>query len=267
MEKIGFNIMHLYEETTEKGERFVNPSVDSFLSIETSFHLLLDNIYYEINVEKNNEFIWFVFNYGKPNPIDDNLTNINTGTKKENQRTPYEAELVQQLFVLYKFDNSLLYISNLKKEKTFVTMLIEKLDKKFQTQKFFKNREEFISILKEVEEVSFTDAKNLFNQDTSRRQALVDLTGTAAPEKFSLATKYPKNSKINGFIRKLFESRDNNELNDLVIRGIDNDNFSFVYNVETFIQKSTIQVAKNDNGLFNSKTVKNELLKELSNER
>src|SRR5690554_7058619 len=119
MEKIGFNIMQLYEEKVEKGERFVLPKENSFSSLEPSFHLLIDNVYYEVKVENNSQYIWFVFDYGKPNPIDTNLTNINTGKKKTNPRTLDEAELIQQLFVLYRFDKSLLYISNLNKEKTF----------------------------------------------------------------------------------------------------------------------------------------------------
>lgn len=261
MEKIGFSIMHLYEDSIEKGERFINPDFESFSKIENSFNILLDNIFYEINIEKNNNFVWFVFNYGKPNPIDENLTNINTGEKKENQRTAEEAELIQQLFVLYKIENSLLYISNLNKEKTFVKMITEKLDKNFHTHKFFKSRDEFIAILKDVDEISFTDARNLFNQDTKRRQALIDLTGTDAPEKFSLLTKYRKSSQLTDFITKLFKSRDKNELSELIIRGVDNDNFSFTYNIESFIQKITIQVAKNDNGLFEPESVKDELLK------
>jgi hypothetical protein len=91
--------------------------------MESSFHILMDDVYYEINVEKKDNYIWFAFDYGKPDPIDNKLTNINTGSKKDNPRENDEAELLHQLFALYDFNKNLLYISSLKKEKMFAQML------------------------------------------------------------------------------------------------------------------------------------------------
>jgi len=267
MNKIGFNIMQLIQENISSGERFLTPSIDSFNQIKTSFHLLMDSVYYEVNVGKEENYIWFAFDYGNPEPIDDKLTNINTGSKKDNPRGNDEAELLQQLFVLYNFRNRLLYISNLNKEKMFEKMLQEKLQQPFITKKFFKPKDEFIKILKEVKEISFTEVRNLFNQDSKTRQALIDLTGTEAPEKFTLDTLYSENSKIAGFIEKLINSKSNSELNELVIRGIDNDNFGFVFNVESFVQKIFVTCRKNDNGKFDADSVKQELIKRLYNER
>jgi len=71
MNKIGFNIMQLFEEKTSSGERFFIPSADSFSQMETSFYVLMDNIYYDVNVEKEDNYIWFAFDYGNPGPIDD----------------------------------------------------------------------------------------------------------------------------------------------------------------------------------------------------
>jgi hypothetical protein len=234
--------------------------------MELSFHILMDDVYYEINVEKEDNYIWFVFDYGKPDPIDDKLTNINTGSKKDNPRENDEAELLHQLFALYDFNKNLLYLSNLNKEKMFEKMLQEKLQRPFVTKKFFKPKDEFINVLKEVNEISFTEAKDLFNQDSKTRKALKDLTGTEAPEKFKLDTTYPKDSNIVGFIKKLIQSKSKFELNELVIRGIDNDNFGFVFNVDSFVQRITLSSKKNENGKFDADLIKQELLKRLTNE-
>jgi hypothetical protein len=61
--------------------------------MESSFHILMDDVYYEINVEKKDNYIWFAFDYGKPDPIDNKLTNINTGSKKDNPRENDEISL------------------------------------------------------------------------------------------------------------------------------------------------------------------------------
>jgi hypothetical protein len=267
MSRIGFNLMQLIEENKSSGEQFLTPTSESFNQIELSFHILMDNVYYEVTTEKENNYIWFAFDYGKPAPIDDKLTNINTGLKKDNPRTGDEAELLHQLFALYDFKRNLLYLSNLNKEKMFEQMLQEKLQHRFVTKKFFKSKDEFIEVLKEVNEISFTEAKDLFNQDSKTRQALIDLTGTDAPEKFTLNTLYSKNSKIEGFIKKLINSKGGSELNELVIKGIDNENFGFVFNVDSFVRKISVASTKNSKGKFDANLVKQELIKSLYNER
>lgn len=266
MSKIGFNLLQLIVENMSLGERFSTPSADSFNELEESFHILLDDVYYEVIVEKEDDYVWFSFDFGKPDPIDDKLTNINTGSKKDNPRENDEAELLHQLFALYDFNKNLLYLSNLTKEKMFEKMLQEKLQKPFNTKKFFKPKDEFIKVLKEVSEISFTEARNLFNQDSKTRQALKDLTGTDAPEKFTLDTKYSKNSNITDFIEKLIKSKTDSELNELVIKGLDNDNFGFVFNVDSFVQRMIVTSEKNEKGKFNAALIKQELLKRLSNE-
>lgn len=261
MNKIGFNILQLIEEKTSSGERFSAPSIESFASMESSFHILMDDVYYEINVEKKDNYIWFAFDYGKPDPIDNKLTNINTGSKKDNPRENDEAELLHQLFALYDFNKNLLYISNLKKEKMFAQMLEKKLQHSFTTKKCFKPKDEFIKILKEVNEISFTEVKDLFNLNSKTRQALKDLTGTDAPKKFTLNAKYSKNSNIIDFIKKLMKSKTDSELNELVIRGVDNNNFEFVFNVDSFVQQISVTFEKNQNGKFDAELIKLALLR------
>lgn len=267
MSKIGFNLIQLIEENLSTGEQFLTPNSESFSKIELSFHILMDDIYYEVTTEKKDNYIWFAFDYGKSDPIDDKLTNINTGSKKDNPRENDEAELLNQLFALYDFNKNLLYLSNLNKEKMFEKMLQEKLQRSFITKKFFKSKDEFINVLKEVNEISFTEAKDLFNQDSKTRKALKDLTGTEAPEKFKLDTSYSKDSNIVGFIKKLIQSKSDFKLNELVIRGIDNENFGFVFNVDSFVQRISFPAKKNDNGKFDAELIKQDLLKRLCDER
>lgn len=259
--------MQLMEENISSGERFLNPTLNSFDELDESFHILMDSVYFEVRVVKEEKYIWFEFDYGKPDPIDEKLTNINTGDKKDNPRTNEEAELLHQLFALYNFSNNVLYLSSIKKEKMFEKMLQEKLQKPFVVKKFFKPKDEFMAVLKEVNEISFTEAKNLFNQDSKKRQALIDLTGTNAPESFTLDTKYKNGAMIGNFIKKLIESKSNLELNELVIRGVDNDNFGFVFNVDSFVQKISISCEKEDSGKVNPETVRQELIKRLYDER
>ena len=164
---------------------------------------------------------------------------------------------------MYDYQTSFLYLSNRKKNNTFVNCLEQELNKKFHVKEIFKTKEEFINILKNVSEISFTEVKNLFNNDSKKRQALIDIMGTDAPEKFKLIAEYKKETKIKEFINKLIDSKARFELEELVIKGVDNNDFEILYNIDSFIKKISIQVEKNDRGIFNPAKIKEQLLKNL----
>lgn len=143
-------------------------------------------------------------------------------------------------------------------------MLHEQLKRSFITKSFFKDKEEFISILKSVSKISFTEAKELFNQSSPERKALTDLTGTDAPDKFTIEAEYSHPFEIQPFLDKLFNSRDNDTLKELMICGKDESNFSVLYNQDTFLKRITIKCDKEESGKFNPDTVLNQLLGEVS---
>lgn len=267
MDRIIFNKLQLIENSLDSVERFVVPTKSIFKHIEPQFHLLIDGTYYEINTEVTDNYVWFAFDYGKPNPIDEELTNINTGRKKDNPRNIDEAELLHQLFACYDFNEELLYLSSLHKISLFEFMLTEQLNIAVNVKKILKSADEFIEIFKQIDEISFTEIKDLFNQDSKKRQALIDLTGTDAPDKFALTAKYSKNRSIVSFIKELMLSKQSHHLKELVIKGVDNDNFEFVFNVDSFIQKITIPIDKDENGKFDPIDVKSMLISRLSYER
>jgi hypothetical protein len=270
MQKITFNRLLLIEEATREGERFISPSVESFSELPSTFHTLIDNVYYEVNAEKDDAFLWVNFEYGKPEPIDEKLTNVNTGEKRENEREDYEAELLEQLFVLYDFRNKILFLSNIRKEKLFEKVLQNKLNKQFIVERLYKNREDFISTLKQIDQISFTEARNIFNLDSKKRQALIDLTGTDAPEKFTLSVEYGVKRDfldLVEFVKELMDSKQNSQLKELVIRGVAENDFEFVFNVDSFVEKITVECEKETSGKFNPEKVKMNLLARIQNER
>ena len=260
-ENIGFALMQLIEEPQQGAERFVNPDADSFKDIPDFFKILVDKAYYEVSVQKQIDYIWFYFKYGKPLPRDKNITNIKTGAKKKNPREEIETELLKQLFCLYHYPKNILYLSDSRKHKFFGSVLKEKIGRDFIVKKIFKTKDEFIELIKTVNEVCFTEARNLFNENSKERQALIDLTGTDAPDDFTITARYSKNN-IKKFLMKLFEAKakPNSALKDLIICGTDENNFSVIFNNDTFSQNIIINAAKNEDSVFDPESVKNALL-------
>jgi len=264
MAELKFTIMELIEESVNSGGRFIPPTKNTFNNLEEKFSFSNEKTFYEILVEKTNDYIFFICDFGNPEPRDDNLTNVNTGIKSDNPRTKEQAELLNQVFFLYHYGNNLLYISNYQKKGLLESILKEKLQIDFVIKNILKKEDDFINILNECNRISFTHINNLFNEDNTKKQALVDLTGTDAPEEFTIEAKYGKGSKIINFIRNIFQAKRDSKISSLVICGIDEKGFEFVYNIDTFQQKITTSCTKNENGKFIADDVKDKLLKELT---
>lgn len=263
MEKIHFNVLQIIEESKTVGERFVYPTAETFKILNTQFSILIDGIYYEVFVEKQSDFIWFSFDFGKPNPRDKHLTNISTGEKRDNDRELTEAELIQQFFCLYHYKKELLYISNIKKQNILKTLLEEKVKQNFSFKTIKKTKEEFISILAKINKITFTEARNLFNHDSKKRNALKDLTGVDSPKEFTIEASYEKSNDLVIFIEELFIEKNTNSLKDLIICGNDENDFEIIFNNDTFSKKIEVKNTKDENGKYISDEVKINLLKEM----
>jgi len=264
MDKINFHLMQLIEETAQYGERFIPPDLQYFDDIPPNFKITIDNFYYEVAFQKTAEYIWLHVAFGTPAPRDDKLTNVKDGTKKNNPRKISEAELLKQLFCLYDFSKQILYLSNLQKKSFIETIFKEKTGRDFIIKPFYISKDEFIEILKSVNEISFTEARNLFDMDSRQRQALIDLSGTDSPDNFTIIANYSKGQKLYNFIDLLHSARVNGSIRDLVVRGLDRDKFEVIFNNDTFSRKIVISSEKDNNGKYLPDSIKRSLLQELS---
>lgn len=264
IEKLQFSLLLMFEEKAKGVERYVDIEKELFETLENTFFINYESIYYEVIVDLNDDYIWFSIDYGNPLPKDENLTNIETGEKHENNRADDEVELTSQLFALYDFKTRVFYISNLLKQKFFEEILYAKLKRTICLKKLLKDRKDFIDIFKEIKEIKFTDVNNLFNNN-EQRQALVDLTGIDAPNTFTITAEYKNNQNVKDFINKLFNS-ENYQPSSLVIKGIDENDFDFIYNKENFVKKIAVNSMRNKYGKFDGENIKNELNKIIRNE-
>lgn len=259
MSILSFNVLQLLEEKNSTGERFIYPDINSFQGMEDKFSILIDGTYYEVLIEKHNDHIWILCDFGKPNPRDDHLTNINTGAKRGNERDITETELTQQFFLLYHYENRFLYLSNMKKSGAVKYILKNQLNKNFELKPIHKSADDFLEVLKNINKIEFTNANELFNQDNKKRQALIDLTGTDSPNTFTISAEYSTHS-ISNFLRELIKEKNFNIIDGLMICGLDVNNFDVIFNGDTFTQKIDISPNKNNGGKYVHDDVRNLLL-------
>lgn len=266
MDTINFNMMQMI--VSSKEERFVAPTFNTFQSLSQKDNFTFnENYFYEVNIENKEEYLWMYFDYGKTKPRDINVTNIITGTKKDNHRGVDEVELLNQIFCIYYYKKHTLYMSNIKQKSIVEKFLKERLEIDVNIKYFYKTPEEFIDALISVDKISFTYVTDLFNADSRKRQALIDLTGTDSPDRFTIEAKYDKHS-IKNFLRDLIKSKEKYEIKDLVICGLDDDKFGIVYNSETFVKKIDILCDKiEETGKFNEVTAKENIINKIRDER
>ena len=264
MDILNFSLMQIIVERRERGERFTNLDYNLCISLPpTAKFIDSKGTYYDVTIDKTNtSHLWLSFEYGRPSPRDENLTNVRTGEKTINERTADEAELLGQLFLLYHYDTKTLYLSDIRKKKIVEQFLIQYLQVGITIKSFYKSIDEIRDLLKSVSCISFTSIKDLFNADSLERKALIDLTGTDAPEKFKIEAKY-KSSTIFPFITKLRSAKEEGQLKDLVIRGTDENDMSIVSNIDSFTRKVEIFLLREDSGKFNPQKVQNELIKQI----
>lgn len=266
MEKISFNLMKLLVDDQESVSRFELPQPCFFENLPSTGKVFIQEVYYDVVVECSREYCWIYFNYGKASPRCETVTNIETGLKKDNLRQHDEAELLGQTFALFYYEKSILYFSNVRKKKVLESFIRENAKCDAEIKTFFLTPEEMIEKLARVDRIRFTNSRDLFGNDALARRALVDLTGTDAPEEFTLEASYDGHS-ISNFIRKLFAQKKDQKISDLVICGRDEEDFKFIYNEESFSRKIEIDAQKTAENLFDVESVKNNLLKEICNAR
>ena len=61
----------------------------------------------------------------------------------------------------------------------------------------------------------------------------------------------------------MFKEKDNSNLNRLIIKGVSENNFNIVYNTDAITESLSINIEKNEEGKYNSVSVRNELLKKV----
>lgn len=266
MSKINFNVLQLIIESSEVGERFIYPKISDFRDLNSPDTYTSDGNYYEIVIYRETEYIWMTFDYGNPNPRDEKITNVITTTKRDNDRKENETELLSQLFALYDGKGTL-YISNAKKKAFIESYLKTRLKIDLIIKHFSKTEDEIINILKNVDKIQFSHATDLFNQDSKQRQALKDLTGIDAPNKFTIEAEYKKSTSLTKWIKQLFEAKNKQQIMDLIICGRNEDNFSFVYNMDTFSRKIDVDCGSKSNKKLDQEEVLRVLLTEIERKK
>lgn len=255
MEKLSFSTLQLIWESDTNAVRFIEAEKEAFVKIPEEFEYTESGTFYKVFTELSNNYFWLVAEYGKPEPHREKWVDVTTFKEEKNKRKTTQVELTNQSFLFYSFSSKLLYLSNSRHIKLMSKLLTEKSENKFLVKRLLVNFDEFIAIIKSVNKIRFTGFNNLFNAESKEFKAIEDLTGTSAPESFTLEATYSK-GKILDFLRRLNQSRLEQQIDKLVIAGIDESGLETIYNVDTFTSQINILCSKNTEGVYEHELIK-----------
>ena len=106
-------------------------TIDDFKQVEFPSNFTTENngLVYDCSMSLiDNSYLWIYSKFGNPNPCPNQVFDKNKSQYQNNTRTPNLVEMRKQLFVLFDFDNNMLYLNISNKRKFVEEMLKTKLD-------------------------------------------------------------------------------------------------------------------------------------------
>lgn len=259
MEKLSFSTLQLILESDTNAIRYNVAEKEAFVDIPYEFEYRANSTFYKIFTELTDDFFWLVAEYGKPEPHRDKWFDVTTSKEEENKRKTTQVELTNQSFLFYSLSSKLLFLSNSRHIKLMSKILSDKSNNNFFAKRLYVSFDEFIEIIDSVNKIRFTGFNNLFNANSKEFKAIEDLTGTSAPESFLLEATYKK-GKIAKFLRRLNQSKTEQQIDKLVVTGADESGIETIYNADTFTSQFNILCSRNTEGVYEHNLVKTAIL-------
>lgn len=262
MSIITFSIWQLIKENNNNGLRWIVPDKKDF---PTEFDENLDSVkgINHVTISNNNDYFFLTVESGTLEPRDKYVIDKTSKKKRKNPKKETEIELLKQLFAFYDYKTNLLYLSDVRNKKIFEDIIHEITEQKFMLKGIYEDKETFLNLLNNVEEIKFTSKEDLFSSDSKKRCSLIDLVGTTEITDLTLDIKTNSHqfNPIN-FLKDLMTEETEYTLNGLLIRGKDETGFEHVYNQQTFIKKIVIDAEKYS-GKYDSEEIKINLQKKI----
>lgn len=254
--EITFSIWKMFVRNEQRGEIWILPTREYFVKGLKEFKKINSKFHTITKIDGDN-FIFIIIDSGDIEPRDEFVIDVESAEKRANPRNKNEVELIKQTFIYYDFETDLLYISGVRHKGLFEKVLDLKSDEDILIKGVYEDSETFLKLIKSVEEISFKTEDDIFASLSDKRQTLYDLFETSDLGDLTLDLKLkniPKQKIIN-FIKSLFAEQKNQTLTSLMIRGKDESNFEYVYNINSFIKKLTMVVDKQTSGKFENEDV------------
>ena len=202
-------------------------------------------------------------------PLSSTVFNRELNSEQPNSRTEAEAEWNSQAYGVYNFKSKILYIYNINKKSSFESIIKDRILKNdganVMISNIYKDVDAFIKEISKAEKIFFArkkaDQVSLFSETEQ-----FDPKWTAGAESFTVELRY---NKLKIFKDKVFEFcklAKKKEISKLICIGCGDDNLEKVFRIDKFIEKISVDVQKNERGLYEDDLVFSTLVSNFDHE-
>lgn len=228
--------------------------------------------FYEVKSKFIEKRFWYTYIKFDDNVYNNEVWDTNDDKIKPNPKSRQQVEFRQQIFICYDLSKDLLYSSKSIKQmkKTMIQNMIEEsIGKKCYIKSIIADLKEFKKQVSNLTKIKFTKIRDLISlQDGYEdmfKNTILSHYGLDAPSKFTIEyDKIPFDKNLLDLIKK---DKDKGKFENVVITGKAIDESVLELDFSNLTQKITIDVTKDENGMYDDEEVLNRLLNRIKSEK
>lgn len=222
-------------------------------------------------------FYWCSLEYQESLSYNERVYNDESKNIENNPRKPHQKELSSQLFAVYDTTTGYLFLNNSKKRNVLEFLFNIKLsdnEDKIVIKPVYISYSEFSEKLKLIKEIHLQALPTLFNtQGSDDNSGLLDffkhqddILGLNGADKIEFKVSFrnvPVSERFTALLNKLNIAQKQSKLEKLICTGFDDNNLEVIFNTETFNQKVSVEIVRDNNSRYSSAEVKDKVIKKL----
>lgn len=235
--------------------------------LNETFRKTVGSTNYSIDISEESEFAKLYIEFGNPLPRPDKVITVDTHELQENPRALNQYEPKQE-FAIIDFEKSILWISYTRHKTFFTEAFKEAFDTQNVLLKNVYSEEDFLNVIKKVDEIKLSALPSLFSDTfTLSKELVADMQGYGATFA-TLIMRFKDASvleRMKNKIKELFNKKV--AYKSLVITGRDENNVSVIFNNDFLQRKIPIKALVSDAGIFDQNVVFSQVLSWLKNDK
>ena len=249
------------------------PMLEGELSlVGSSSHFIYKETHYSIHVspegDPGDRYYWLHAKYGKGLPWNDEVINEQTQTKEKNPRGPHQVETNRQIFCLYSERTKTLYASGRQCHTLLKAYLKHWLPHigPVAIQRFIVDENQFMKEIKAIKSLKFVAKHTLFGD---KLMSILDIDeepsdplGHDTPDKMHMTLQWESGGSLKWFQRFL-KAKQERMVESMICVGEGDHAFEHVFNASTFTKKLSVEVGKDERGLYNPEEVRRLLMEQM----
>lgn len=220
----------------------------------------------ETSFASDNHF-WMYFQYDNENLYTDTVVDTLDNAAKNNPRPKNQVEMRYQLFACYDLDRQLLYVSDYGKKATITDYIGDMLQQSASVKNVLKSVDEFVSVVKQLKSVTFTQRRNLFTTSTPNSifQKQANLYGLDLPDRSKIKLDYGLSpiAMARNVLQNWESKHASGEFEEVIVVGLDDSGLENSFNFSTMISTVEIDLMRDENYRYDPDGVRMLLLAKL----